>query len=206
MEITIGEWRLRPWRLGDEEALVRYANNRRIWINLRDRFPHPYTMSDAISWVERARAREPATNLAIATASEAIGSVGLTVQPDVHRRPAEIGYWLAEPFWGRGIATRALRAFADYAFATFDLIRLYGTPFEWNPASARVLEKAGFSYEGLLRESVTKDGQSVGMWMYGLVRETGPDHADLAELVSGMNPENAHPETDWGAPRGDEVR
>ncbi len=94
----------------------------------------------------------------------------------MHRRSAEIGYWLAEPYWGRGIATRALRAFADYAFATFDLVRLYGTPFEWNPASARVLEKAGFAYEGLLRQSITKDGRSVGAWMYGLVRDPDLDH------------------------------
>ena len=170
MEIEIGEWRLRPWRPGDEEALVPYANNRLIWINLRDRFPHPYTMSDAISWVQRAGAQDPPTNLAIATTGEAIGSIGLTLQTDVHRRSAEIGYWLAEPFWGSGIATRALRAFTEYAFATFDLIRLYGIPFEWNPASARVLEKAGFSYEGLLSRSVTKDGKTVGAWTYGLVR------------------------------------
>ncbi len=170
MEIEIGEWRLRPWRPGDEEALVRHANNRLIWINLRDRFPHPYTMSDAIAWVQRASAQEPPTNLAIATTEEAIGSIGLTLQPDVHRRSAEVGYWLAEPFWGNGITTRALRAFTEYAFATFDLIRLYGIPFEGNPASAHVLEKAGFSYEGLLRRSVTKDGQILSAWMYALVR------------------------------------
>ena len=176
MEMEIGEWRLRPWQTGDEEALVRYADNRRIWINLRDSFPHPYTMSDASSWLQRARADEPLTNLAIATTSEAIGGIGVTLQHDVHRRSAEIGYWLAEPYWGRGIATRALRAFTSYAFATFDLIRLYGTVFEWNPASARVLEKAGFSYEGLLRQSITKDGQTVGAWMYGLVRDAEPHH------------------------------
>ncbi len=175
MEIEIGECRLRPWRPCDEDALAQHANNQ-IWINLRDRFPHPYTMPDAISWVEHARAQDPPTNLAIATTAEAIGSIGLALQADVHRRSAEIGYWLAEPFWGRGIATRALRAFSDYAFATFDLVRLYGTPFEWNPASARVLEKAGFACEGLLRESITKDGRSVGAWMYGLVRDPDPHH------------------------------
>ena len=173
IEIAIGDCKLRAWRPGDEAALVKYANNRNIWINLRDRFPHPYAMDDAIAWVQSVKDQRPVTNFAIATATdnddEAIGSIGLTLQEDVHRRSGEIGYWLAEPFWGRGITTRAVRALTEYAFANFDLVRLYANVFEWNPASGRVLEKAGFTLEGRLRKNITKDGNTIDQFVYALV-------------------------------------
>ena len=89
----------------------------------------------------------------------------------VNRRSAEIGYWLGEPFWGQGIATKAVGALTDYAYAHLDLIRLYATVFEWNPASARVLEKAGYAHEGRLRKSVTKDGKIIDQLLYAIVRE-----------------------------------
>ena len=171
MEIRIGPWKLRPWQPGDVDALVKYANNYAIWRNLRDTFPHPYTETDAREWSQRPNQSEPLTNLAIATADEAIGSIGLTLQDDVHFRSGEVGYWLGEPFWGQGIATRALRAFSEYAFANFDLVRLYAIVFAWNPASARVLEKAGFNFEARMRNSATKAGSTVDEFLYALVRE-----------------------------------
>ena len=171
MEIPAGGWVLRPWREGDEPALAKYANNRNIWINLKDVFPHPYTMEDAAWWVQAQKDREPPTDLAIADADEAIGAIGLRLQGDVYRRTAEVGYWLGEPFWGQGIATHALQAFAEYAFTTFDLVRLQAFVKEWNPASARVLEKCGFALEGRLRKNVTKDGKTVDQLLYALVRE-----------------------------------
>ena len=170
-EIPIDPWKLRPWQPGDETALVKYGNNRAIWRNLGDRFPHPYTSKDAVDWVKSSNASTPATFLAIASADEAIGSIGLMPQDDVHYRSAEVGYWLAEPFWGRGIATRALSAFSEYAFANFDMVRLYAVVFEWNPASARVLEKAGFTLEARMRKSATKDGHTIDELLYALVRE-----------------------------------
>ena len=97
----------------------------------------------------------------MASPSEAIGGIGLWLQQDVRRRSAEIGYWLGEPFWGRGIASAALRALTEYAFARFDLVRLYGCVYEWNPASAQVMEKAGYACEGRLRKSAVKDGQVI---------------------------------------------
>ena len=100
-----------------------------------------------------------------------VGSIGLTLQEDVHRRSAEIGYWLGEPFWGRGIMSEAVPAFTAYAFATFDVCRLYATVFEWNPASARILEKAGYVLEGRLRKSVTKDGRIIDQFLFACVRE-----------------------------------
>ena len=171
VEIPIGPWKLRPWQPGDEAALVKYGNNRAIWRNLGDRFPHPYTAKDAADWVKSSNAGSPAIFLAIASADEAIGSIGLIPQDDVHFRSAEVGYWLAEPFWGQGIATRALTTFSDYALANFDLVRLYAVVFEWNPASARVLEKAGFTLEARMRKSATKDGHTIDEFLYALVRE-----------------------------------
>ena len=171
MEIRIDPWKLRPWQPGDVDALVKYANNYAIWRNLPDTFPHPYTETDAREWSQRPNQGEPLTNLAIATADEAIGSIGLTLQDDVHFRSGEVGYWLGEPFWGQGIATRALRTFSEYAFANFDLVRLYAIVFEWNPASARVLEKAGFTFEARMRNGANKAGSTVDEFLYALVRE-----------------------------------
>jgi RimJ/RimL family protein N-acetyltransferase len=100
-----------------------------------------------------------------------VGSIGLTLQEDVHRRSGEIGYWLGEPFWGRGLMSEAVPAFTAYAIATFDVRRLYATVFEWNHASARVLEKSGYVLEGRLRKSVVKDGHTIDQLLFAYVRE-----------------------------------
>jgi RimJ/RimL family protein N-acetyltransferase len=136
---------------------VRYANNRKVSINLRDIFPYPYTMRDALNWYEIVRDSEPETSFAMDVAGEAVGGIGFTFETDVARRSAEIGYWLGEEFWGRGIATDALIAVSEHVFANYDICRLYAHVFEWNPASAR--------------KSVTKDGQTIDKLMYALVRE-----------------------------------
>ena len=171
MQIEFGEWQIRSLQPGDAPALAKYANNRAVWRNLRDRFPHPYSLQHAEVWIDLVAAQTPETNFAIASAAEAIGGIGLELRRDVHRRSANVGYWLGEPYWGRGIATGALRAFTDFAFAKFDLARIDAHVYEWNPASARVLEKAGFEYEGCLRKSVTKDGQTIDQWLYAIVRD-----------------------------------
>jgi len=150
---------------------VRHANNRKVSINLRDRFPYPYTVGDARSWLDSVIGHKRETNFAIDVAGEAVGGIGFTVQPDVGHRSAEIGYWLGEEFWGRGITTDALIAVTEYAFSNFDICRLYAHVFEWNGVSARVLEKAGYTFEGRLRKSVTKEGQTIDQLMYAMIRE-----------------------------------
>jgi ribosomal-protein-alanine N-acetyltransferase len=175
MQLDIGGWQIRSWQPGDEAALVRYANNRKIWLNLRDAFPHPYSEYDARAWVRFALAQDPEVNFAVASDKEAIGGIGLHPQNDVHRRSAGIGYWLAEPYWGQGIATKAVRALTEYAFANFDLVRIFAEVFEWNPASARVLEKAGYTCEGRLRKSVTKDGKTIDKLVYAIIKDSVPD-------------------------------
>jgi len=162
---------LRSWEWRDRESIVRYANNPRVARNLRDRFPHPYTDRDARNWLDVVVDADPETNFAIVVGGEAVGGVGYTLQYDVDRRSAEIGYWLGEEFWGRGIATEALIAVTNHAFANHDLCRVFAHVFEWNPASARVLEKAGYTFEGRLRKSVTKEGQTIDQLMYAMIRE-----------------------------------
>jgi RimJ/RimL family protein N-acetyltransferase len=116
------------------------------------------------------KASRPETNFAIDVEGNAVGGIGFVLQDDVHRIAAEIGYWLGEPLWGRGIATAALCAVTEYAFATFELRRLYASVFEWNPASCRVLEKAGYSCEGKLKRSVIKDGKTIDQFLYAITR------------------------------------
>lgn len=171
MDLKLTSCSVRSWAWRDREEIVRHANNRKVWINLRDRFPHPYTVSDARRWLESVIGLKPETNFAIAVANEAVGGIGFTVQHDVAYRSAEIGYWLGEEFWGQGIATEALIAVTEHAFSEYALCRLYAHVFEWNPASARVLEKAGYTYEGRLKKSVTKNGQTIDQLMYAAIRD-----------------------------------
>jgi RimJ/RimL family protein N-acetyltransferase len=110
------------------------------------------------------------TSYAIVVDGEAVGGIGIVLQPDVFRRSAEIGYWLGEQYWGRGIVTEALRALTEYAFANFDLCRIYAGVFESNPASMRVLEKAGYAFEGRMKKAVTKDGKTMDDFIYAITR------------------------------------
>ncbi|MFZ5623796.1 MAG: GNAT family N-acetyltransferase [Gemmatimonadota bacterium] len=174
MRLDAGLAILRPWKPGDRAALVRHANDREIWRNLRDRFPHPYTDADADRWLEYACGREPEQEwvLAIDVAGEAIGCMTIARQPD-HPTTAELGYWLGRAFWGRGIATAAVRTLSDRALAEPDIYRLEAGVFSWNPASVRVLEKAGFVREAALRRAVLKDGVLLDRLLYARTRDPG---------------------------------
>src|SRR6476659_8869395 len=166
MELVTPSCVVRNWSRRDRDSLVRHANNRKVWMNLRDRFPHPYTRDDARRWLDCVVDLMPATNFAIDVNGEAVGGIGFSVQADVCYRSAEVGYWLGEEFWGRGIATQALLAVTEHAFSSYDLSRLYAHVFEWNLASARVLEKAGYVFEGRLIKSVTKDTKTIDQLLY----------------------------------------
>ncbi|MCC3156017.1 GNAT family N-acetyltransferase [Hymenobacter sp. 15J16-1T3B] len=170
LPLPVAGARLRPFAPADAPALTRHANDWDIWRNLRDRFPHPYTLADAewyVRFVNADGSRD--LHLCIEVDGEAAGSISVLFQDDISRRSAEIGYWLGRVCWGRGIGTAAVEALSAYALTHFDLCRLYATVFEYNPASARVLEKAGFALEGRLRKSITKDGQTVDGLLYSLI-------------------------------------
>ena len=158
MRLDCGGCGLRPWRAGDETSLVTHANDREVWLNLRDQFPHPYTQTDAAGWIGFASGQARPTSLAIEVESQAVGGVSLRLHEDVERVAAEIGYWLGRAFWNRGLMTAAVRAMTDYGFEQFALTRIYAVPFAANVASQRVLEKAGYVREGVLRRSAIKDG------------------------------------------------
>lgn len=153
----------------DAPALADHANNKNIWLNLRDVFPYPYGIHDAESFIVHVIAAKPATVFAIATQSEAIGSIGLVPGEDVHRYTAELGYWLAEPFWGKGITTQAVNCLTAYAIQDLKLHRVFAEPFTTNQASARVLEKAGFTCEGILRSSAFKDNKIRDQFIYSYI-------------------------------------
>jgi RimJ/RimL family protein N-acetyltransferase len=166
---------LRPFAPTDAAALARHANDRGIWLNLRDRFPHPYTRDDADRYLAHVVSRPAHTALALDVDGEAVGGIGCTLLDDVERVGAEVGYWIGAAHWGRGVATAALRAYAPLLLAAEPgLRRLYALPFAWNAASARVLEKAGWRLEGRLRQSAIKDGEVTDQLMYALLRDELP--------------------------------
>ena len=166
MHLTLRTCDIRSWRSSDLDALVTHANNRNIWINVRDRFPHPYKRRDGQAFLKQTLEQQPETAFAIVVNGEAAGGIGFQLQRDVERVSAEIGYWLGESFWGRGIATEALVALTEYAIATHGLTRVYAVPFAWNHASCRVLEKAGYVLEGRLRRSAVKNGTVTDQLQY----------------------------------------
>jgi len=171
MEIRMDDYMIRDLQESDAPSIAKYANNRKIWANLRDVFPHPYHLTDAKEFLTQVIQNKPRVVFAIATEEEAIGTIGLILGTDVHRFTAELGYWLAEPFWNKGIMTGAVKKLSDYAFDKFLLYRIFAEPYVTNPASARVLEKAGYNREGILRSSVFKDGRVLDQWLYAKIRE-----------------------------------
>jgi RimJ/RimL family protein N-acetyltransferase len=165
-QLELKQSTIRPWRLDDAESLTRHANNRKVWLSLRDRFPHPYTIEDAHKFLEATVKSKPITIFCIQVNGAAVGGIGILLGIDVYRYTAELGYWLGEEFWARGIMTEAVRAFTDFCFDTFSLRRIYAEPFANNRASARVLEKAGFVFESCLKNNVIKDGKLLDSLLY----------------------------------------
>lgn len=163
---------VRDWREADAAELARQANDRRVWLGLRDVFPHPYSIDDARVFIGMAIGMSPRTLLAIEVEGRVAGGIGYVLRGDVERVSAEVGYWLGCEFWGRGIATTAVRLLTRHAFeARPELRRLYAMPFATNTASARVLEKAGYRREAVLRQSVVKDGHVLDQFMYAILRD-----------------------------------
>jgi RimJ/RimL family protein N-acetyltransferase len=177
----IGKYIIRNWQIQDAPFIAKYANNRKIWINLRDAFPYPYSLADAEVFISRVIGEDPETIFAIANKSEAIGSIGLMLGKDVHRFTAEMGYWLAEPYWGKGIMTDAVRLLTAWAFRELKLHRISAEPYSTNPTSHRVLEKAGFKREGILRSSAFKDGKILDQYLYSQIGNVYTQHINSAD-------------------------
>ncbi|MDJ0954115.1 MAG: GNAT family N-acetyltransferase [Acidimicrobiia bacterium] len=170
LPLTAGPVTLRTWRESDHEALVAEANSHAVWRNLTHMFPHPYTADDAAEWIGRCLEEEPPRNLVVARNDRLIGVCGIDLGEGVSRFTGNVGYWLGEDHWGRGIMTVAFAAFLDYVWETFAVERLQAEVFAWNPASAGVLEKNGFTREGTRRKAIYKDGELIDEWFYSLLR------------------------------------
>ncbi|MEM9351916.1 MAG: GNAT family N-acetyltransferase [Planctomycetota bacterium] len=171
MIIRLQNATLRPLATEDAESLAGLANNRRVADNLRDRFPHPYTVADAEEFIALVGENEPQTVYGIEVDGRAVGTIGLELGQDVERLSAELGYWIGEPYWGRGIISDAIPAVVDDAFERLGLSRLIAVVFDCNPASARVLEKSGFYHEATLQRSAVKNGKVIDRWLYARLKD-----------------------------------
>lgn len=161
---------LRPWTLNDLPALLKYANNPNIAGNMTNGFPYPYTKSDGLKFIAFANQEEPVHIFAIEVDGEAVGGIGVHQKTDIHCRNAELGYWLAEPYWNKGIISQAIPLMVDFAFNTYDITRVYARPFGRNTTSQRVLEKCGFSLEARLNDTIFKNGQFEDELIYSIRR------------------------------------
>lgn len=159
---------LRPWRINDVESLVENANNANIAKFMTDMFPHPYLKSNAESFISFATKDDPVHIFAIEVDGKAVGGIGIHQQTDVMRKNAELGYWLGQNYWGKGIITRAVQQMVDFGFKTFDITRIYARPYHTNIASQRVLEKAGFILEAKFEKTIFKDGEFLDELVYAI--------------------------------------
>ncbi len=162
---------LKQWQPEYEPYLVKYGNNAAIASNLTNTFPHPYTPEKAAEFVKMVTAQKPTQVFAICLEEEPIGAIGIFPQSDIMCKNAELGYWIGEPFWGRGIAQTAIGLMIDYAFQTWDITRIYARPFGTNTQSQRVLEKCGFKLEGRFDKTIFKNGVFLDELVYAVRRQ-----------------------------------
>ena len=164
---------IRKWKLTDAKDIAVALSNKKIQDNLRDGLPYPYSEQDGIDFISSMlSANEDETfAFAITLDDKTIGSIGVFRQQNIHRQTAEMGYYIAEEYWGKGIMTDAVKQICNYVFKNSDILRIYAEPFAYNTGSCRVLEKAGFQYEGTLRNNAVKNGKVIDMKMYSLLME-----------------------------------
>ena len=164
--------RIRKWELSDAKDLAAALSNKKVQDNLRDGLPYPYTEQDGKEFISAMLSADENETFAFAIIVDdmVIGSIGIFRQDNIHRQTAELGYYIAEEYWGKGIMTEAVKQICEYVFAKSDIIRIYAEPFANNIASCRVLEKVGFQYEGTLRSNAVKNGKVIDMEMYSLLK------------------------------------
>ena len=161
---------LRPFNITDLDTLVLYANNYEIAKNMTNQFPHPYTLEDGRAFIEMATKNNPPNILAIDVDGKACGGIGLHLQGDIYCKNAEIGYWLAQPFWRKGIMYTAIVQMVDYGFKNWNINRIFARPFGTNIASQKVLEKAGFELEARFGKTIFKNGDYIDELVYAVRR------------------------------------
>jgi ribosomal-protein-alanine N-acetyltransferase len=170
-ELTSGDILLRALADSDKERLAELCNNKKILDNLRDNIPFPYTVTDAELFIQHCKTENPPVTFAIEYRNELAGVIGLVKQSDVYKHSAEIGYWLGEQFWGKGIATEAVKLIVEYGFLELKLVRIFTGVFDYNTASQKVLRKAGFILEGIFDKSVIKNGTIYDEYRYAKINQ-----------------------------------
>ena len=168
---TSGPIVLRAFRDEDRDRLAELINNKKIWDNVRDVLPYPYTRENATEYINSCKEDNPQHNFAIDFNGELAGGIGLIPQTDIYRLTAEIGYWIGEPYWGQGIATEAVGLITEYGFSQLGLVRIFTGVFDFNKASQCVLEKSGYSIEGIFENSVVKNGKILNEYRYARKKE-----------------------------------
>lgn len=166
------EIRLRSLITEDAESIASLLNNKKIWDNLRDYIPFPYYKKDAEAFIVSTLSQSPASTFAITFQDNLCGIIGLVIQKDVHRLSAELGYWIGESYWGKGIATKAVNLITQYGFDELELQRIFAGAFEHNKASQRVLEKCGYNFEGIAKNSIIKNDIIMNEHIYAIVKPT----------------------------------
>jgi RimJ/RimL family protein N-acetyltransferase len=169
--MTLGEVSLRKLDASDKQIMAILANNRKVWDNITDVMPHPYSESDADDFISMAMTSDTEIIFAVEFSGELAGVIGLHRQKDVFRLTAEIGYWLGEPFWNRGIATSAVRLATHYGITRLGLVRIYANVYDFNKSSQKVLEKAGYRFECVARKAVIKNGIILDDYRYSFLDE-----------------------------------
>ena len=164
--------KIRKWMLSDVADLTAAISNKKVQDNLRDGIPYPYTEQDGVDFISAMLSADENDTFAFALTvdEKVIGSIGVYRQENIHRQTAELGYYIAEEYWGKGIMTEAIKQICQYVFQKSDILRIYAEPFAYNEASCRVLEKAGFQYEGTLRNNAVKNGKVIDMKMYSILK------------------------------------
>ncbi len=163
--------KIRSFKNTDAEQIAKLLNNKKIWDNLRDYIPSPYLIDDAREFITLCQSEKPQNTFVIDIEGLAVGVISLTVQSDIYRKSAELGYWLGEPFWNNGYVTQAIEKIIDYGFNKLDLIRIYAGVFEHNKASQRVLEKTGFEFECVFKKSIIKNDIILDEYRYSIIKE-----------------------------------
>lgn len=164
------DFTLKQWNINDADSLVLYANNENIARFMTNQFPHPFTLEHAQAFINNATQHQPTKIFAITVNNQAVGGIGIHPQADIYCNNAELGYWLAQPFWGHGIATKAIKQIVNYGFNTFSINRIYARPYGNNIASQKVLKKAGFTLEATLQNTILKNDELLDELIYAVRR------------------------------------
>lgn len=166
------DFKLRKWLYSDADSIAKYANNIKIANNLRNVFLYPYTIENAEKYINDCASNDETRQCkrAIVVDGQAVGGIGAFIKDDVYCKSCEIGYWLGEPFWNRGIISEAIKQICDLVFEKYDVVRIFAEPYAYNVGSRKALEKSGFQLEGILKKSVLKNGEIFDSCIYALIK------------------------------------